>query len=297
MVFCLGVLCLVLGAAAAALLVKIHLMRRSAEQLRRQLAQRLETDTNTLLSLPSRDRAMRALAEDLNGQLRLLRRQRQRYQQGDQELKDAVTGVSHDLRTPLTAICGYLDLLEREELSPGPRRYTALIRGRTERLRELTEELFRYSLVLSSPELTPAPVDLGQALEESLAAYYGVLTQGGITPEVHMAEEPVVRELDAGALSRIFANILSNAVKYSAGDLSITLTPTGAVTFSNTAPGMTPVLAQKLFDRFFTVETGRSATGLGLTIARHLTEAMGGTISTCCREGTLEIALFFPKSR
>ena len=114
MVYGLCVLCAVLALAVLLLVWKIVLLRRSAQALRRGVQERLEADTNTLLSIPSRDRAMCRLASDLNGQLRLLRRERQRHQQGDQALKEAVAGVSQDLRTPLTAICGFLELLERE---------------------------------------------------------------------------------------------------------------------------------------------------------------------------------------
>lgn len=295
MVYCLGALCAALAAAVLALLVKIHLLRRAAEEIRLGFSLRLETDTNTLISLSSRDKPMCCLASEINSQLRLLRKERRRYQQGDQELKDAVAGVSHDLRTPLTAICGYLDLLEREEKSEAAERYLVLIRNRADHMRALTEELFRFSVVLSSRPLSPVPLSLNRALEEGLAAYYGALTERGIVPSVRMPDAPVMRELDSGALSRVFGNILSNALKYSAGDLTVELDEAGTVAFSNTAPGMTPVLAQKLFDQFFTVETGRGSTGLGLSIARGLTERMGGTISARCRDGVLTVTVSFPR--
>ena len=130
------ILCVLLLLAVLLLLWKIQLLRRSAEELRRGLQERLETDTNTLLSIPSRDKAMCRLAAGLNSQLRLLRQERRRCQQGDRELKDAVTNISHDLRTPLTAICGYLDLLEGEEMSETAARYLASIRGRNDRDRK-----------------------------------------------------------------------------------------------------------------------------------------------------------------
>ena len=140
---------------------------------------------------------MRELASVVNSELRRLRRERLRYQQGDLELKAAVTNISHDLRTPLTAICGYLELLEREELSPKAAGYTDVIRGRAELLRSLTEELFRYCVVLSDPGgLNAEPVDLGAALEQSLASFYTVLTEKGIEPEITMPSGQVVRRLD-----------------------------------------------------------------------------------------------------
>ncbi len=287
-------LCAALAAAVLLLIWKIALMRRAAEEIRRGLDERLEMDTNTLLSVSSQDKAMRLLAAGLNRQLRLLRQQRQRYQQGDQALKEAVAGMSHDLRTPLTAICGYLDLLEGEGLGGDAARYLALIRSRTDHLRELTEEFFQYAVSISGKAPEMDEVRLDRALEESLAAWYAVLSARGIAPEVSLPDAPVVRRLDAAALSRVLGNILSNAVKYSAGDLAVSLDSAGTLTFSNSAPGMTQVLAQQLFDRYFTLETGRHAAGLGLSIARQLTEQLGGTISAQCQDGRLTVTVHFP---
>ena len=296
MVYVLAVLCALLAIAVLLLLWKLWLLRRSAEELRRGVQERLETDTNTLLSIPSRDGAMCRLAAGLNVQLRQLRRERQQYQNGDRDLKEAVTNVSHDLRTPLTAICGYLDLLEGEEKSEAAERYLSLIRGRTDHLRSLTEEFFRTSAVLAAEEPEPAePVSLNRAVEESLAAWYGVLSARGIAPEVELPEAPVVRPLNREAVSRILSNVLSNAAKYSPGDLRIVLEKDGTLTFSNAAPSLTPVLAEQLFDRYFTVESGGQGTGLGLSIARRLTEQMGGTAAAGWQGGILTVRLYFPE--
>ena len=162
---------------------------------------------------------------------------------------------------------------------------------------ELTEELLRTSLVLSAPQ-PPAvePVDLRAALEESLAAFYAAFQRRGVTPQVALPPEQVVRPLDREALNRVLGNILSNALKYSAGDLRVVLSPAGSIAFSNSAPELTAVTAQRLFDRYFTVETGRRSTGLGLAIARRLTEAMGGTVEAAYQDGTLTVIVDFPEN-
>ena len=126
--FWLGILCAVLGITVVILLVKIALLHRAADEIHSQFVKKLENDTNTLILLSTRDRYMCRLAEEINVQLRELRAQRRRFQQGDFELKEAVTNISHDLRTPLTAICGYLDLLEQEEISETAGRYLTVIK-------------------------------------------------------------------------------------------------------------------------------------------------------------------------
>ena len=110
-----------------------------------------------------------------------------------------------------------------------------------------------------------------------------------------MPEKSVVRQLDTVALRRIFDNILSNAVKYSDGDLAVSLLPDGAVMVSNRAQKLSRVQAERLFDRFYTVETAQNSTGLGLSIAKLLTEKMGGTIMAEYKDGRLCIRTAFPQ--
>ena len=275
------------------LLTKVYFMRKSAQEIAEAFRDRLTADTNTLIDISSRDRYMRKLAADINVQLRLLRKERHRYQQGDLELKEAVTNISHDLRTPLTAINGYLDLLEREEKSEAVQRYLSQIQNRTEVLKNLTEELFRYSVVTSSQDLKTGRMDVVRALEESLLSFYAIMQEKGIQPEIELPEDPVWRQLDAGAVNRIFSNIISNALKYSDGDLSVTMSADGCITFTNTAHNLTAVTVGRLFDRFYTVEASRNSTGLGLSIAKLLIERMCGKISAKYEDDRLTIIIQF----
>lgn len=275
------------------LVAKIYFLRKSAQEIAEAFRDRLTADTNTLIDISTRAPYMRKLAADINVQLCLLRKERHRYQQGDMELKEAVTNISHDLRTPLTAINGYLDLLEREEKSENVQRYLSQIKNRTDVLKNLTEELFRYSVVTSSQGLKPEHMDVVRALEESLLSFYAVMQEKGIQPKIDLPEEPVFRELDAGAVNRIFSNIISNALKYSDGDLSVVMDKNGCVTFSNTAHNLNAVTVGRLFDRFYTVEASRNSTGLGLSIARLLVERMGGRISAQCQNERLYITIDF----
>lgn len=282
-----------LSITVAVLAVKILTLQRAAREITEAFSERLATDTNTLIGISSRDKNMLALASGINEQLRLLRNQRRRYLHGDKELKDAVTGLSHDLRTPLTAIYGYLELLKKEEKSENVTRYLGFIENRTEAMRQLTEELFRYSVILSTEDVTPETVDVGTLLEESIASFYGALVERGIEPEITFPDVRVVRTLDKGALSRILGNVLSNALKYSEGDLAIALTDQGVLTFTNRASGLDEVQVGRLFDRFFTVESARNSTGLGLAIAKTLAERIGGKISAQYENEKLTILLQF----
>ena len=224
------------------LLLKIYALHKAAKEIESAFADRLTTDTNTLIDISSADRTMRRLADSINIQLRRLRKERHRFVQGDLELKNAVTNISHDLRTPLTAICGYLDLLEEEKMTEKAERYISIIRNRAELLSQLTEELFRYSIIVSSENSQKSePVNVGSVLEESVASFYTALKERKIVPNIQLTEEKVIRTLDRSALSRVFSNLLNNVIKYSDGDLDITLSKTGTIIFTNTASGLNEV--------------------------------------------------------
>lgn len=284
-------ICIILGLCA-----KVFLLRRAAGEIETGLSERLMTDTNTLLDISSRDRRMKRLAESINVQLRRLRKERHRFIQGDVELKNAVANISHDLRTPLTAISSYLELLDKEEKSDNVNRYIEVIKNRTEALKLLTEELFRYS-VITSPEFdaTTEPLSVNQLLEEAILDFYAALQERNITPSIHMTGQRVMRTLNRGALSRVFANLINNAIKYSDGDLDITLTGNGRIIFSNRASGLNRVQVERLFDRFYTVENAGKSTGLGLSIARVLVEQMDGTISARFENERLDISIQLPE--
>lgn len=285
----------ILIAIIIALLVKIHILQKSVKEIEIAFADRLVTDTNILIDISSSDKNVRRLANTINGQLRKLRTERRRFQQGDLELKNAVSNISHDLRTPLTAISGYLELLEQEEKSETVNRYIEIMKDRVDILTQLSEELFRYSVIISTKDnITKEQVIINTVLEESIAAFYTVLTERNIVPEIQISEIKVVRMLDRSALSRVFSNLISNVIKYSDGDLKIVLSENGEIVFSNMASGLDEIQVGRLFDRFYTVEAARKSTGLGLTISKTLVEQMKGTISAKYENNRLSIHIFFP---
>ena len=291
------ILCGVFAAVAAVLAVKILIMQKSMNEICDCIAEHLSSDTNQLVTVSSGDRHIRRLAGRISVQLAELRRMKLRYTDGDRELKEAITNISHDLRTPLTAICGYLELLENEDMTDNTRRYLDQISNRTEALKGLTEELFRYSVITSVSELNYEQVNVGRVLEDTLISFLGAFERKNITPNISLPDNAVFRALDKSALSRIFGNIVGNAIKYSSGDFAVTMTENGEIVFSNTAPELSSVEVGRLFDRFYTVDSAHKSTGLGLSIAKLLTERMGGSISADYKENTLSINLFFGGDR
>lgn len=288
-------ICAVLSVIIIVLAVKIVLMKRDIDVVIKDFSEKLNGDTNTLLTVSGSDKTVRRLAAEINEQLKVLRKLRLRYEQGDCELKSAVADISHDLRTPLTAIDGYLDLLEKEQKSADAERYTAVIKNRTQVLKQLSEELFRYSVITSPEYESPAErVCVNAVLEECLVSSYAALNEAQITPEIDLPENYIYCNANRMALLRIFSNLIGNAVKYSGGDLCIVLSENGEIVFSNAAPNLSATLVKKLFDRFYTVDSARKSTGLGLSISKILAERAGGSIAAEYRDGRLIITINLP---
>lgn len=275
-----------------ALLLKIFYMRKAIREIKRGFSEKLYTDTNTPIMLSSHDKLVSSLANDINVELKELQKQKHRYIQGDKELKNAITNISHDLRTPLTTICGYLSLLDKEEKSEHIARQLSIIKNRTFALKQLVEELFRYTTIISDTENSVyTETVINNVLEDCISSYYAMFKEKGITPNINLCEQKIVRSVDKTALLRIFNNVIDNAIKYSEGDLIISLFENGKIVFSNHTPDLSEIQIGKLFDRFYTVNTARKSTGLGLSIAKALIEKMDGNISADYSNNVLSIII------
>lgn len=275
-----------------ALLLKIFYMRKAIKEIKRGFSEKLYTDTNTPIMLSSYDKLVSSLANDINVELKELQKQKHRYIQGDKELKNAITNISHDLRTPLTTICGYLSLLDKEEKSEHIARQLSIIKNRTFALKQLVEELFRYTTIISDTENSVyTETVINNVLEDCISSYYAIFKEKGITPNINLCEQKIVRSVNKTALLRIFNNVIDNAIKYSEGDLTISLFENGKIVFSNHTSDLNEIQIGKLFDRFYTVNTARKSTGLGLSIAKALIEKMDGNISADYSNNVLSIII------
>lgn len=293
--FWLWVIIAVLIIIIAVLILKIYLLHKSADEINSAFSEKINNDTNTLIDLSCRDKHMQRLANGINNELKKLRADRRKFQQGDLELKEAVTNISHDLRTPLTVICGYISLLKNEKKSPNAEKYIEIISARAKVLKQLTEELFRYSVITTADDDNKTEqIEINSVLEESIAAHFTLISEKNIVPDISITERKIICNINKNALLRIFQNIISNAVKYSDGDLKIILNDDGEIIFSNHAQKLDEIQIGRLFDRFYTVRTANESTGLGLSIARTLTKKMNGTINANYKDDVLSIHINFP---
>lgn len=282
----------VLIVVCAVLAAKVAMLRVSVRQIARQAKEKLAAESNVPIAPDSADGCVRSLARELTETLDEVISLARKYREGDLELKRAVTNVSHDLRTPLTSAAGYAGLLKKSGLNEKQAEYLAVVEGRISAMKRLTDELLSYSVAAADEgALTLAETDIAALLEDSLTQFYAAFEERGISPVISIPEEKVVRIADKDALARVFGNVISNAVRYSDGDFSVTMTRGGEIVFENAASALDEVSAGRLFDRFYTVENARGSTGLGLSIAKIFVEKMGGTIGASWSAGRLYIRI------
>ncbi len=275
------------------LIVKVFLLKKTIREIEKSFTYILESDTNNIVTISSLDKDIKNLTINLNKNLIELRKQKLQYKNGNQELKKIITNISHDLRTPLTVINGYIDLLQKENKNVEQERYIETIKEKIYELKELTEQLFEFSKTVDvNLELKKEQCCINDILVESLANYYNQFKEKNIIPKITISNKKINKCLNRSAIIRIFENILSNVLKYSNGNFEVILNDEGIITFSNKAKALDGITVQKIFDRYFTVENAKESTGIGLAIAKQLIEQNRGKITAEYVNGYLIIKLY-----
>ena len=287
LIFILVLICVIL-------VVKLYLIKHSIKEIKNDFTDVLESDTNNIITISSSDKDIKALTINLNNNLIELRNQKLKYENGNQELKKIITNISHDLRTPLTAINGYIDLLKEEDISKTQEKYLKIVQRKSNELKELTEQLFEFSKTMDVDiNIKKENCCINEILEETLISYYNIFKEKNIIPTVLICNEKIYKAINKNSLIRIFENILSNVLKYSSGDFKVELKNNGEIIFSNKATSLDATTVQKIFDRYFTVENAKRSTGLGLAIAKQLVELNSGSIEANFIKDMLTIKIKF----
>ena len=268
----------------AVLLLRVYSLERNL----RQGAAELEKRRWSGIAAPLRLAAPNAATEELMAQINLLLRegedQRTEFSNRERALRRQIANVSHDLRTPLTSILGYLQLLEQGGLSEEERQnYLAIIESRARVLQGLITSFYDLSrLEAGEYPITREKVDLKEVIGTLLAAFYDEL-EGKFRVEVDLPGDLPPVWGDRAALERVYTNLIRNALEHGAGELTVRARCTGQeveTSFTNGGAAITEEDLPRVFDRFFTSDqtrTGRN-TGLGLAIVKALTLQMKGRV-------------------
>lgn len=216
----------------------------------------------------------------------------------EEEIRHSIANISHDLRTPLTSIIGYIQLLKDEDISTGERKeYLEIVERRTKKLEGLISSFYELSRLDGNEYIfNLKSISLEKLLCDNIALYYNDFIIKNIEPKIEIEEKLPNIISDSNAVSRIFSNLIGNALKHGEGFIKIVLKKeeNNLVTeFINSAPALSEENTEKIFDRFFTADKSRNDknTGLGLAITKGLVEKMGNEIIAKINEGNLAIKI------
>ncbi|MCX7748819.1 MAG: HAMP domain-containing histidine kinase [Clostridia bacterium] len=278
----------------------IALLQWQLRSINRQLGKRLTADTRQPISLELFNHELNQLAANINKCLKAEENLRLESVREEKRFKELVANISHDLRTPLTAIKGYQQLLGNGELTADQRKKLQIAQKYSEELGRLIEHFFEYSYLENAElKLNLEWDNLSNLVTECLAASVSSFEERGL--RVKFVETPPVFVLaDREITVRIIQNLIRNCVVHSAGDVVVQLTASekAILSFKNPVENATEIDVKRMFDRFYTGDRARSKTsGLGLSIVKLLAEKMGGTVCASLQEDDLEIQVEFPLCR
>lgn len=274
-------------AAAVLFAVRLALLKRSLRQANDELGEIVEhLEDNRIVKLPQPSAELEALLGTVNRALEGVRRQAVTYARREAQLKAQVESMSHDLRTPLTAIVGYLALVDETELDAETRASLRTVRRKADALQRLVASFYELSQAQGAlAQLERARVDAGRVAREAAMGQHRLLEQRGLRVDLRLPERPLPVWADARALERVMENLVHNAGKYarSAFEMEAATAEEGGfvvMTCANDVEGLTVFEVDRLFEPFYTADAARSGegSGLGLAIARSLVEQMGGTL-------------------
>ena len=252
----------------------------------------LNDEQNQLVTVELIDNDLELIALKINGLLEKIRQTIIKSNASSASLKSSIADISHDMKTPLTSVIGYLQLAERECNDEKTKELIKICLERANYCNFLINDFFELS-VLETQGCSPKPenVDVAGMICEQILANYPLFECKSITPHFEDSDKPVMAFADVNLLNRVIQNLISNSVKYTSGDIFFHLFQKNrqvVIVVSN--PVNTDVDITHIFDRFYTQDkSGSKGSGIGLYICRQFIEAMGGSISAKVEGKSLSI--------
>lgn len=303
----MGLEWIVVAALAIALVATVALYERELGRLARFL-ERGDRSANERATVGFSTPGISSVAAAVNGEMDALRDERAQIGAQREAFQRDLAALSHDIRTPLAGAQGYLQLYERTDDAAERERCLREAASRLSAMRELTDKLFEYAKAsdAGSP-LVLERVQVVAVVEEVLVAAYPQLRERGWGPRIEAPDQSVWVLADEEALERVFANLLTNALRHGASAPCVRVeraaegqgagdAPCVRVSFSNRVADPASIDPDQLFERFYRVDGARSAdgSGLGLAIVASLCRRMGGFASAEVSGDVLTVSVALP---
>lgn len=286
-----------LAIVVIALAVQLLSLKSEMRKLKSELALTRDKSYNRQLTVSLIDKDFSALATEMNKNLDYQKQMKLKSERAERNLKQSVSDIAHDLRTPLTVIKGNLQMLECEgNLSEREMEYLRICSEKSETMKRMADDFFELSVLESdSTEITLSKVNITNLLMQFIADNEAVIRSCHLNPDVIFPEKTVFAQADEQLLMRMFSNLLNNIVKYAKSEFTIALESTEVdcrISFSN------PVNSEKidvehLFDRTYRADKSRRGTsaGLGLYIVKLLAEKQGAKVNAKLENNLLKISV------
>ncbi|WP_268064279.1 sensor histidine kinase [Clostridium estertheticum] len=274
-------------------LIKLHLYKREIGAITKQIKNFRVRETNKKVNIEIDDKYIEDLAFEINEYLELYRRSEQEKVIFENTLKQGIANMSHDLRTPLTSIIGYLKLLKQNAIDK--EEALEIIENKTNHLNALINDFFELASIESEDyELEMTKVNLTNIVRDEILSLYEAFESKGIEPKISISDKAIFIMGDKDNLERIIDNLLSNTLKYAVKDIEIKLEEYNdkvIFSISNICAGIDEKDVLHMFDRFYMADKVRmgKGVGLGLSIVKSLMEKMNGVVRAKFEENTISI--------
>lgn len=278
------------------LFLYIIFILKQLKSINKQLDKRLIENTRQPLNIELFNKTITNLSKNINRCLKLEEKRRLESINDQKQFKELISNISHDLRTPLTSIKGYQQLLEKTPLDKHQVQLLKTAQKSTDELGLLIENFFEYSyLVTAKTEPNFKKININNLIVECVLSYIAILEEKNLN--VNIKDTPPVFVLgDKNMLIRIIENLLNNCAKHSLGDIDIKIEflQNAKITFTNPINQDTNINVDKLFHRFYTSDSTRNkSTGLGLSIVEFLVKQMDGNVGAYLNKTDHTLSIFF----
>lgn len=256
------------------------------KQISGQLSDMMERDTDEQVMVFTDNRALQELCAQINRLLADRREIRADYRKKEISYKKMLSNISHDIKTPLTVILGYLEMMR---LADGQNEELRKVEAKAGQVMELIDQFFTLAkLEAGDKRIEMVKVNISELCRENVLGFYELLMQKDFEVELSIPEQAVFVMGDRDAIDRILCNLLSNAIRYGSDGnyIGIFLREEGdhvCIDVVDKGRGIEKQFAASVFERLYTMEDSRSRSiqgnGLGLTIVRNLANQMGGDVT------------------
>ncbi len=274
--------------------------RKQIKQIEKQLEMLMEEESNYQLTSTCAARDTIKLISNINCVVEKLRKEKRELQKSNRSYRESITSISHDIRTPLTSVKGYVQMLQSPAILEWKKmEYLHIIEYRLEDLSEMLNQLFEYArLEAGELDLNLEKVNVRNLFAETISMFYDEFMKKGCEPEIEIVEIPCFILVNSHAFVRILENLIKNALVHGIGDYKFSLKLIEEQIFiqiSNKTDTIEEKDIEQIFDRFYTTDQSRTrkSTGLGLAIAKKFTEQMGGKIQASLYQNNFTIEVGF----